>query len=188
MEPRLVRLSRRISRVLRHAPASVGITLDAQGWVPVDELLAALGVARADLNAVVTGNDKRRFAVHTGPDGVERIRASQGHSRTVAVDLGLAPSPPPESLYHGTPTRNVPAILADGLRAGRRHHVHLSADVPTALAVGRRRTADVAVLRVRATDLAATGHPFYRSANGVWLTSHVPPAYLDTHSAAQQSH
>jgi putative RNA 2'-phosphotransferase len=57
--------------------------------------------------------------------------------------------------------------------------VHLSADVPTALRVGGRRSADVTVLRVAAARLAATGHLFYRSDNGVWLTAAVPPAFLD---------
>ena len=36
-----VRVSRRISMVLRHHPESAGLTLDANGWVPVAELLAA---------------------------------------------------------------------------------------------------------------------------------------------------
>jgi putative RNA 2'-phosphotransferase len=27
--------------------------------------------------------------------------------------------------------------------------------------------------------MAAAGHLFYRSANGVWLTEHVPAAYLE---------
>ena len=96
----MVKLSKRMSKALRHDPGRVGITLDAAGWVPVSDLLAALGVDRAAVDEVVASNDKRRFTVETGPDGVERIRANQGHS--VTVDLGLAPLPPPELLYHGT--------------------------------------------------------------------------------------
>jgi putative RNA 2'-phosphotransferase len=52
-------------------------------------------------------------------------------------------------------------------------------DVPTALIVGRRRSADVAVLRVAADRMADAGHVFHRSANGVWLTAAVPPDYLE---------
>jgi putative RNA 2'-phosphotransferase len=178
MTPEQVRLSKRISRVLRHAPESAGLVLDAQGWVPVADLLAALRVTRAQLDAVVAGNDKQRFAVETGPGGTERIRASQGHSARVGIDLGLAPATPPVLLFHGTPAANVPSILRAGLRPGRRQHVHLSVDEPTAVAVGRRRSADVAVLAVRAGDLAAAGHVFHRSANGVWLTDAVPPEYV----------
>ncbi|BCB77611.1 RNA 2'-phosphotransferase [Phytohabitans flavus] len=174
----LVRLSRRLSYILRHDPGSVGITLDPQGWVAVDDLLAALGtgVSRADLDAVVDGNDKRRYAIRSGPGGRDEIRASQGHS--VPVDLGLEEVPPPPVLFHGTSAAAVPSIRARGLERGGRHHVHLSPDLTTAEVVGRRRRGPVAVLTVDAAAMAAAGYPFYRSANGVWLTDHVPPEYL----------
>jgi putative RNA 2'-phosphotransferase len=177
--PELVKLSKSMSKILRHAPQSVGLTLDPQGWVRLDELVAALRTTRARVEAAVAENDKQRFAVETDPDGVNWIRASQGHSARVGVDLGLPTATPPAELFHGTPRANLPAILAQGLVPGRRDHVHLSVDVPTALRVGRRRTSDVALLRIRAGELAATGHLFHRSANGVWLTRTVAPAYLD---------
>jgi putative RNA 2'-phosphotransferase len=44
--------------------------------------------------------------------------------------------------------------------------------------VGRRRSPDVAVLEVRAGDMAESGHVFHRSENGVWLTAAVPAAFL----------
>ncbi|BCB90238.1 RNA 2'-phosphotransferase [Phytohabitans suffuscus] len=176
----LVRLSRRLSYILRHDPGSVGLALDPQGWVAVDELLAALGsaVSRADLDAVVAGNDKRRYAIRVGPGDRDEIRASQGHS--VPVDLGLAAVAPPPVLFHGTSAAALASIRARGLERGGRHHVHLSPDVTTARAVGRRRRGPVAVLTVDAAAMAAAGHRFYRSANGVWLTDHVPPEYLRT--------
>jgi putative RNA 2'-phosphotransferase len=174
----LVRLSRRLSYVLRHDPASAGLALDPQGWVAVEALLAALGVSRADLDAVVAGNDKRRYAVRHRPDGRDEIRANQGHS--VPVDLGLDQVPPPPVLYHGTSAAALPSIRARGLERGGRHHVHLSPDVTTAQVVGRRRRGPVAVLVVDAAAMAVAGHAFYRSANGVWLTDHVPPRYLRT--------
>ena len=184
LTPDQVRLSKRLSKVLRHAPETVGLTLDEQGWTPVTTLLEALSahgpaVTRDELEAVVAGNDKSRFALSTGADGVQRIRANQGHSRRVAVDLGLAPERPPETLFHGTPAVNLASIMADGLLPGRRHHVHLSVDVPTAEKVGRRRSADVVVLRVAARAMADGGHAFHLSANGVWLTAHVPPTFLN---------
>ncbi|MBL7260676.1 RNA 2'-phosphotransferase [Paractinoplanes lichenicola] len=173
-----VRTSRRIALVLRHRPESAGLRLDANGWVPVGELLAALRISRAELDAIVEHNDKARFAIARRDDGAEWIRASQGHSRRVEVDLDLPPAEPPAVLFHGTPAANLDAILREGLRPRSRHHVHLSRDVPTALLVGRRRSADVVVLRVAAGELAAAGHVFHRSANGVWLTSAVPERYL----------
>ncbi|GGQ46779.1 RNA 2'-phosphotransferase [Couchioplanes azureus] len=173
-----VRLSKRLSLLLRHRPEAAGLTLDANGWVPVADLLAALSLARADLDVVVAGNDKSRFAVVTGADGVERIRANQGHSRRVSVDLGLPPAEPPAVLFHGTPRENLPSIMKDGLRPRSRHHVHLSPDVPTARLVGRRRSADVAILEVDAAAMATEGHVFHRSENGVWLTAAVPAGFI----------
>ena len=165
-------MSKRLSFVLRHRPDSVGLTLDAAGWVDVDDLLAALGWTRARLEDVVARNDKQRFTLD--PTGT-RIRASQGHS--VRVDLGYAPEQPPAELFHGTVERFLPAILAEGLRPGSRHAVHLSPDVPTARRVGARRGRPV-VLRVDAAAMAADGAAFARSANGVWLVATVPPRYL----------
>jgi putative RNA 2'-phosphotransferase len=168
----VVRRSKRLSYVLRHAPGSVGLTLDTAGWVPVDDLLAALGWSRAALDEVVAGNDKARFAL----DGTgTRIRASQGHS--VAVDLGYQPAVPPDELFHGTVERFLPAIREQGLRPGNRHAVHLSPDVGTARRVGGRRGRPV-VLRVDAAAMAREGAVFTRSANGVWLVDAVPPRHL----------
>jgi putative RNA 2'-phosphotransferase len=173
-----VRTSRRISMVLRHRPESAGLRLDANGWVPVADLLAALGLTRPQLDVIVENNDKSRFAIARREDGRDWIRASQGHSRRVEVDLDLPSADPPGILYHGTPTANAESILRDGLRPGSRHHVHLSRDVPTALVVGRRRSPDVAVFEVAAAVMVTAGHVFHVSDNGVWLTAVVPPAYL----------
>lgn len=172
-----VRVSKLLSKVLRHAPASACVALDRGGWVPVRELLAGLAargtsLSRADLERVVAGSDKRRFELDEPGD---RIRARQGHS--VPVDLGLIPVPPPGVLFHGTPERNLPGILRTGLVRGRRHHVHLSPDVDTATRVGARRGRPV-VLTVDAAAMAHDGHAFYLTSNGVWLTDAVPPHYL----------
>ncbi|MFI7426370.1 RNA 2'-phosphotransferase [Micromonospora sp. NPDC049836] len=172
----LVRVSKRMSLALRHRPDRFGLVLDRAGWVPVADLLAALRIGRAELDAVVAGNDKQRFAVLRGADGVDRIRASQGHS--VPVELGLAPAVPPDRLYHGTSESVLAAIRAEGLHRGRRHHVHLSPDVATARRVGARRGGAVVVLTVDAAAMAGAGHLFFRSDNGVWLTDTVPPRYL----------
>lgn len=176
----IVRISKRLSFVLRHRPDSVGLTLDHAGWVDVDDLLAGLArsglrLTRTELAAVVAGNDKQRFAFD---DSGSRIRASQGHS--VAVALGYRSEIPPDVLFHGTVQRFLPAILAEGLRPGNRHAVHLSPDVATATAVGGRRGRPV-VLRVDAAAMVADGMGFTRSANGVWLTDAVPARFLTVH-------
>ncbi len=172
-----MRLSKAMSKALRHRPDRIGLELDAGGWVDVSALVAALStegrpVSRAMIDEVVRRNDKKRYSYD--PTGT-RIRANQGHS--VPVDLGLAPTEPPPVLYHGTVARSLPAIFSEGLRPMQRHHVHLSADEKTASRVGARRGTPM-VLVVDAASMAADGHLFWRSDNGVWLAESVPPRYL----------
>jgi putative RNA 2'-phosphotransferase len=171
----MVTVSKYLSRHLRHQPDRIGLALDAGGWVEIDALLAAAAahgfpISRAEFDHAVAANDKRRFAV----DGT-RVRASQGH--TVEVDLGLEPAIPPPFLYHGTVAGNLEAIRAEGLRPMARHDVHLSADRETATRVGARRGRPV-ILMVDSGAMHRDGHLFQVSANGVWLTRAVPPAYL----------
>lgn len=176
-ENELTRISKTLSYHLRHRPDELDLALEPGGWVDVDVLLAALArkgkpVTRAELDEVVARNTKRRFAFDaTGA----RIRANQGHS--VDVDLELEPIAPPPLLYHGTSQRALAGIEREGLKKMRRHHVHLSADVATAQSVGARH-GPPAVLVVDAATMHAAGWLFYRSANGVWLVDEVPPAFL----------
>jgi len=178
---RLVKTSKYLSRHLRHDPGRLGLTLAPGGWVEVDDLLRAcaahsFALTRAELDEVVARNDKRRFSFdETGT----RIRANQGHS--VEIDLGLEVAAPPDVLFHGTGEGSVDAILRDGLSRMSRHHVHLSPDVPTALRVGGRHGRAV-VLEVDAARMAADGHEFYVSDNGIWLTDEVPPQYVRARS------
>jgi len=177
VDAELVRFSRFLSRVLRHRPESIQLELDDHGWARVDELVVRANVAgvaltREILDEVVARNDKQRFAYDADQT---RIRARQGHS--IPVDLGLAPVAPPDVLYHGTGSRAVDSIRSEGLTPHGRQHVHLSADLATAIAVGRRHGRPV-VFTVDAAGMQRDGHPFYRSENGVWLAAAVPVRYL----------
>lgn len=174
----LIHMSKFISLVLRHDPAKIGLNLDPNGWANVDELLQKANrfgfhFDRPTLEKVVAENDKKRFAF--SPDGT-KIRASQGHS--IDVDLQLEPVSPPEVLYHGTAERFQASILEQGLLPRSRQHVHLSKDRTTALNVGSRHGKPV-VFIVRARQMELAGLKFYLSANGVWLTEHVPAEYLE---------
>ncbi len=173
-----VQISKTLSYWLRHRPDAAGLELDAAGWAPVEAILAALaaevpGTDWDRLLEVVELNDKRRFEIS---GDAQRIRARQGHSVEVSGDWPV--TPPPDRLFHGTVERFLPAILQDGLKPMRRHHVHLSGDPETATRVGARRGQPV-VLTVVAARLAATGVEFRLTSNGVWLVDRVPPAYLE---------
>lgn len=170
-------LSKFLSFVLRHRPESIGLKLDANGWANIDELIGkarAHGklLSREQIERITATNSKKRFAIS---EDQMRIRANQGHS--VEVDLAYEPAVPPAVLFHGTPQSSVEAIRKGGLSKMQRHHVHLSADIETARVVGTRRGRAV-VLRVSAGEMHAAGHTFFVSANGVWLTEHVPPQFI----------
>ena len=177
MDDRAVSISKFLSLVLRHQPEKIGLSLDQSGWASTPQLIEAsrrsgFEFTLEELQNVVVGNDKKRFSL--SEDGL-RIRANQGHS--IKVELGYAPTAPPETLYHGTAERFLASIKQQGLIKGKRQHVHLSADVDTATKVGRRHGKPV-VLRVEAGRMRQDGFIFYLSANGVWLTEGVPVQYL----------
>lgn len=172
-----LQISKFLSFVLRHRPDSIGISLDSQGWISVDELIAKSQAAgthftRKDLLNVVETSDKKRFSLSAD---AQMIRAAQGHS--VTVDLGLTPQEPPTVLYHGTATRFVASILAEGLKPKSRQQVHLSPDEATAQRVGQRHGKPT-ILKVDALSMHRQGFKFFRADNGVWLIDQVPPEFL----------
>lgn len=176
-EKDLKHLSKFMSLVLRHKPETISLELDANGWANVAELITKMQGAGSTinidiLNHIVATNEKKRFAFNeTGT----KIRASQGHS--VTVELGYTPQQPPEILFHGTAAQNKDNILAEGLKKGSRHHVHLSTNTDTARQVGGRHGRPV-VFTVRSGQMHKAGFAFYESENGVWLTDSVPAEYL----------
>ena len=182
MSDNITRASKFLAYVLRHDPASIGLTHGDGGWVPVGELISAAErygrkLDAATIDAVLAAPGKKRYETRDG-----LIRAAQGHS--VPVDLGLEPVQPPTVLYHGTVARFLDGIFADGLRPGSRTHVHLSADTQTATTVGARRGKPI-VLVVDSAAMSADGHEFFQASNGVWLTKHVPPAFLSFDGAGR---
>jgi putative RNA 2'-phosphotransferase len=177
MDRRLVTVSKFLSKHLRHAPDALGLTLQPGGWVSVDDFVAAseragFAISYDELIECVETNDKKRFSFD---DTGDLIRANQGHG--VEVDLQLEQKEPPEVLYHGTVEHFLASIMAEGLKKGKRHHVHLSKDVETARKVGARRGKPV-ILQVNSGKMHADGFEFFLSVNGVWLTDSVPVVFL----------
>ena len=166
-----------ISLVLRHKPETIGITLDEHGWADVNDLITGIRKTHPDFNMgileeIVATNNKQRYSFN---DDHTLIRANQGHS--IAVDVELKECLPPAILYHGTAEKYVASILKTGLIPKSRLYVHLSKDIATATNVGSRHGKPV-VFKVDAGKMSDDGIAFFLSANGVWLTKHVPVEYL----------
>ncbi|HEX6351655.1 RNA 2'-phosphotransferase [Actinophytocola sp.] len=166
-----IRLSKKMSHALRHEPWLYELELDEEGWTPVSDLIAALGVSRERLDAVVRESPKQRFEV----DG-ERIRARYGHS--VPGRIVRAPGVPPATLFHGTAASAAERIRREGLRPMRRQYVHLSTTREMAEAVGRRKGERVTVLTIDTAAARAAGVEFARGNEFVWLAEQVPAQFL----------
>lgn len=175
-QPNLTKLRKFLCLILRHKPEVIGITVDRHGWADVDELIRGVNrkypFDRELLEEIVRTDAKQRYTFDE--DGT-KIRANQGHS--LPVDLELAPLEPPPVLWHGSAERFRTSILEQGLLPQSRHQVHLSSDYETALTVGKRHGAPL-VFQVQSGEMYRDGFLFYRAKNGVWLTDAVPPSYL----------
>ena len=179
MQPyRRRKLSKVMSYALRHAPEEFGLTLSPQGYVPLDDLLRALEkrgwhhLSEGDIREMMANADKQRFEIRYG-----LIRAKYGHS--VPGIIPYDPEEPPEVLYHGTAGRVAPKILEEGLKPMGRQYVHLSADIPTATEVGRRRDNHPAILRVAAREAFSQGIKFYRVGEKIWTSDPIPPEFIE---------
>ncbi len=140
------------------------------GWAAIDDVCALLRMDRTALDIAVEQNDKARLQV----DGA-RIRACQGHSNDgmpvtrEALENSWRRVTPAELLWHGTNLAALDAILREGLRPGRRTHVHLAPAQNSP--VGKRSRVDVLL----GVDAGKLGQPVFEAPNGVLLVRSVPP-------------
>ncbi len=173
-----VGISKFLSLILRHSPQTIHLNIDKYGWADIDELIQNANKYKRmhltiDLiNTIVKTNDKQRFILS---DDGKRIRANQGHS--IKVDLELEAKTPPDILYHGTANRFIDSIMKDGLKPMTRQYVHLSQTEETALTVGKRHGKPI-VLYINAKSMFEEGCKFYLSENNVWLVNKVPAKYI----------
>lgn len=184
MSKQLNKLSKQLSYYLRHKPEDIGLTMDRDGWVEIEQLLQKWpmgALTLSDLQEIVRTDEKGRYAFHTtrGPNGPgpAMVRAVQGHS-TVVADVTFPEVVPPALLFHGTVERFLPHIKAEGLLPQTRHYVHLSGEMETAEQVGNRR-GDAIILIVRAAEMHEAGYKFFYAENGVYLADEVPAKFIN---------
>ena len=166
-----------LAYILRHNPSAAGLTLDERGYADVAGLIEGISktgrcIDLAVLEEIVASDNKQRFAFN---DDHTKIRANQGHS--INVDVEMQELTPPPVLYHGTAEKYLDSIKELGLQKRSRNYVHLSADYDTAVKVGARHGKAV-VLKIDAEKMYNDGYKFLLSANGVWQTDYVPYRYV----------
>lgn len=163
--------------ILRHKPEVIGISLDEHGWANVNDLINGINKQRdfdmQTLEKIVATDEKQRYSFN---EDKTKIRANQGHS--INVDVELEEAAPPQYLYHGTATKYMDSILATGIIPKSRLYVHLSVDTDTAISVGKRHGKPI-VFRIRSKAMYDQGFKFYQSKNGVWLVDRVPVEFIE---------
>lgn len=172
------KLSIFLSLILRHKPEAIGLALDDQGYLEVDQLIKGVNntgrfIDENILEEIVMTDDKQRYSYNV--DG-SKIRANQGHS--IQVNLGLLECKPPDKLYHGTVDKYVDSIVSTSLQKKSRQYVHLSENIDTATSVGSRRGQPV-ILTIKSGEMYKDGIKFYKSKNNVWLVDFIDGKYLE---------
>ncbi len=166
--------SKKLSYLLRHDPED--LVMDKNGYILVSDILKKLNITFDELENIVNTNDKKRFTFN---DSMNAIRANQGHS--LKVDVELKSKTPPKFLYHGTASRNVKSIIKKGIDKMKRNHVHLSVDHDTALNVANRycKNDTPHIFKIDTYPMIVDKVKFYQSENGVWLVECVDKKYLN---------
>jgi len=195
-------VSHTLSKVLRHAAASMGLSLDSSGYARVDQLLALPCMMKikprpslADLQVITRLCPKQRF--HMMQQGNEWfIRANQGHGAALTAACKLdpmqlltpltlsGPTPIPPICVHGTTRAAWPLIArSGGLHPMSRSHIHFASAEFGEAKSGMRHTSEILIYVdigecLRWAESASSENPrvsleFFQSANGVLLTSGV---------------
>lgn len=173
----LVELGKYISLILRHKPEVIDLHLDDHGWANVDELLKGINnsgryIDQVILDEIVATNNKKRYQYN---EDHTKIRANQGHS--IKVDVDLVEQIPPHHLYHGTSISCLDIIKQSGIKKMKRLYVHLSKDIDIAIKVGSRHGKPI-VLVIDTKSMYQYGYKFYCSINGVWLCDDINYKYV----------
>lgn len=165
----LIRKGKQLSFLLRH---DTEYRFDEYGYREVQDLVQNHGFTKDEILELVETNDKQRYEFN---DDKSKIRARQGHSVNVNVDL--KETLPPDVLFHGTATRFLESIREKGILKMSRNYVQLSEKIDTAMEVGGRHGKPV-VLGVDTKTMREDGIKFYLSNNNVWLTEFVDSKYI----------
>ncbi|CAL9734747.1 tRNA 2'-phosphotransferase [Monosporozyma servazzii] len=182
MEKRDIQISKSLSYLLRHGALKEKLTMDSNGYIPLQQLLMhnrlkTYKCTHEDVMRIVATNDKKRFDIKL-IDGVECIAATQGHSiKNIQPDENVLTLIPKDTvlthpLIHGTNMKGLEMILQSGfISKMQRNHIHLSPGVvgeDTNVISGMRKNSPV-LIYLNTKTLVETG-VLFKSLNEVFLT------------------
>ncbi|KAG0264831.1 hypothetical protein BG011_005954 [Mortierella polycephala] len=187
-----VRLSKALSWLLRHNAEAQGITIRADGYIKIEDVLSHpkfKGYTLADILTVVNTNDKKRFQVLEDDHGnAEYIRAVQGHSMGKVTDIGYEEITDATQLplvIHGTMFSKWSLIGEQGLSKMNRNHIHMAVGLPGEDGVisGMRMRCNL-YIHIDSAKALQDGIKFYKASNNVILSDGkggdgiIPPLYF----------
>lgn len=183
-----IRLSKKLSYILRHGAMDLNITIASDGYVYIDELMkkGKLKASFERIKRVVDNNDKKRFQLEMETNGKWKIRAVQGHTLkfidqekllTKITDPGYFKD---MTVVHGTYI--LPAwkeIMVGGLNRMARNHMHFAkgynfsddsaSQDKSAVISGMRNTCEI-YIEIDPVLAMKSGIEIFESQNGVILT------------------
>jgi len=168
------KLGRIISGALRHFPRELGLQLDEQGWVSINDLEKAIAakypwVRRQHIEAMLDTDEKGRYERNG-----DRVRARYGHS--IEIDLDY-PEADYDMLFYGTSEEEADRILDIGLKPVNQRYVHLSKSIEEAVKVACIRTEFPVIISIDARRAHEKGITII-DAGPVCLSHQIPPEYL----------
>ena len=179
------KLSHLMTYLLRHNPGAVNLTMDADGWVNINELVNAIKtrwnprtyswLTMEHVLAVALMDPKGRFEVRD-----RMIRARYGHNKSLNVNIKYETDYEVKILYHGTTGDALTRILREGIKPMNRKYVHLVLDLKDAYEVAIRHGNNAVILKVNADCLRRNGQQVLIATDRVRLTSYVPPQCIES--------
>jgi 2'-phosphotransferase len=169
-----VRLSKFLSFVLRHGALKEGIPIRSDGFVAIEDLLKhkkCSQVTFEDIQQVVAKDEKSRYLMEL-MDGKWMIRANQGHSMNLQVEMILITDPAEiPVVLHGTIHKAWTSIKQQGLSVMNRQHIHFAVGKlgEDGVKSGMRKSCTVFIY-IDSKKAMQDGIQFFRSANNVILS------------------
>ena len=171
MEKDLIKVSKRITRILRHELDK--FTHDSCGFVKVSDIIKSdstffSGISNDNIQTIVDNDNKTRFQLQEKNHQLY-IRANQGHSSGDINDDTMLETiiEPIEGCFHGTYLKNLDFIRRTGLSRMKRKHIHIA--VSDEAKSGKRASCNVKIY-INMKLALDEGIKFYRSSNDVILT------------------
>lgn len=171
--------SKSLSYTLRHGAMAENIPIRSDGYILLSNLRLHKKYSHktlADFQTLVENDKKSRYNLSI-QDGEWMIRANQGHSINVTIEMKQLFLYELLNIVHGTFTKNIAGIIQNGLSRMSRIHIHFSNGGSSGF-----RENSQAFVYIDVELAIKDGMLFYSSENGVVLTQGfngiIPVQYL----------